>query len=213
MLSGTKDKFDIIAVLDTSERVGQKLFGQIRDLFALLSSQFDLSPSQSRMSVVSFSNVPTTILNLGQGTDQKAVNAVLSSLSMEPGKPDLNSALQSVIRILADRIEPSRRTVPTKVVVYSSGISKDAMKAAAGSFEEINKRNAGIIMLIVDDSEQRKEDAISALPRTAVTVSSSTTGLFGEPFSLLVDRVSETTGMFKTVKLAVTNIILIFHQP
>lgn len=164
-------------------------------MFKLLADEFDLRPSQTRMGIVTFSSSAKTMLKLEQGVGKDTINAVLSALPIEPGQPNLNYALQRVIRILRDRNEPSRRGVPTKVVVYASDISEDSNEAAALSIDELGRRNAEVIMLMVNDDEKMKEDAISSLPGAVKFISSTKKGLFGEPFSLLTETVAKKPGI------------------
>lgn len=192
---GIKGKLDIISVIDTSDGVGQNLFLKIKDILILMANQFEVSPSQARMSFITFSSAPRTVISLDQGTDKETVSAVLSALTTEAGKPDLNSALQRAIRIIADRNEPSRLAVPTKVVVYASDITQDSIEAASRSIEDINRRNAEVVMLIVNNNEKMIKDAMASLPGTVKIVSSSTDKLFGDPFSAFLERVSQMPGM------------------
>ena len=166
-------------------------------MLKLLADQFDLRPSQTRMGIVTFSSSPKTILKLEEGAGKDTVNAILSALPIEPGQPNLNNALQRVIRILRDGSEPSRRDVPTKVVVYASDISEGSNEAAALSIDELGRRNAEVVMLMVNDDEKMKEDAISSLPGAVKVVSSTKKGLFGEPFSLLMEKVAKKPGIFR----------------
>ena len=195
LFSGISGKYDIIIVLDASDKSDEETFRKVSDVFKLVTSQFDLSPSQTRIGVISFSSSPRTILRLEQASDKDTVNSVLSAIRAEHGKPNLNNALQSVIRLLGDRNEPSRRNVPTKVVVYSTDISQDSIEAAALSIDELARRNAEVVMLMVNDDEKMKVDAMSSLPGTVKVVSSTKRSIFGEPFSLLTEKIAERPGM------------------
>ena len=193
---GISGRYDLILVVDTSNAVGQNILRKILEMFKLLVNQFDVSLSQTRISIISFSSAPKTILRFDEGMDKEAATAVLSVLPAEYGKANLNGALQHVLRMLGSRNEPSRQDVPVKVVVYASDISQDSIEAASLSFDELSRRNAQTIMLMVNDNEKLKEDAISSLPGTVRVVPSNTKDLFAEPFSLLMERVSERPGRY-----------------
>ena len=199
---GINGKYDIILVIDASGKGGRKTFRKVSDIFRLLSTQFYLNPLQTRIGLLSYGSSPRTILRLEQGVDKDTINAVLPALQAETGEPHLNAALQRVIQLLGDRNEPSRRDVPTKVVVYASDISQDSIEAAALSLDELNRRNAQVIMLMVNDDEKMKKDAVLSIPGSVKVVSSTLNGLFGEPYSLLTKTVAERPGLFKCFSIS-----------
>ena len=182
-------------VIDASEKGGQMTFRKVLDVFRLLANQFNLSPLQTRMGLLTYGSSPRTVLRLEQGVYKDTINAVLPALQVEAGEPHLNGALQRVIKLLGDRNKPSRRDLPTKVIVYASDISQDSIEAAALSLDELNRRNAQVVMLMVNDDKKMKKDAMLSLPGSVKVVSSSLKGLFGEPYSLLTKTVAERPGL------------------
>ena len=183
-------------MIDTSAKVPTKIFEQVKMMYRLLINEFNVSPQQTRVALVTFTNTPRTVLGLSEGTDKSVINGILSALMQQVGEANLDKALQNVIRLLDDRSygsSPSRQ-VPTKVVVYASSMRKETVEAASSSIEAIRRRGVDVILIMVSDDTKMKEAALSSLPTGTSVISSPSVGALGEPLSQLIDKVTEKKG-------------------
>lgn len=201
LFQGATGAHDIISVIDTSTKLPAKVFEQVKMMYQLLINEFNVSPQQTHVALVTFINTPRTVLRLSEGTDKAVINGILSALMQHVGEPNLGKALQNVIRLLDDRSygsTPSRQ-VPTKVVVYTSGMTKKTIEAASPSIEAIRRRGADVILIMVSDDKKMKEAALSSLPTGTSVISSASVGALGEPFSQLIDKVTEKKGNARAI--------------
>ena len=183
-------------MIDTSAMVPTEVFEQVKMMYQLLINEFNVSPQQTRMALVTFSNTPRTVLGLSEGTDKSVISSILSALMQQVGEPNLGKALQNVIRLLDDRSygsSPSRQ-VPTKVVVYTSSMTKKTIEGASSSIEAIRRRGVDVILMMVSDDTKMKEAALSSLPTGTSVISSPSVGALGEPLSQLIEKVTEKKG-------------------
>ena len=217
LLSGVDSANDVIAVIDVSKKVNPKLLEKVKNVFKLLADQYEIGPTKTRFGVVSYSSSPTTTLDLNEGTQRSTIGNIISALNLQSESPRLSLALQRVIRILLSRsyAEPSRRNIPVKVIIFSSDLTEDAIERAAKSLDDIAKQNVDLYFLAISNNYEARDDAISALPNAVNVISSSEDDLFGEPFTSLVNRISEKSGMLtkfqKSQNLIYCNFIYSIH--
>jgi len=139
---------DLVFVADSSRSVGEKDFRLEMKFISDIASLFKVSPTQSRMGLVTFQTWPTTRFNLGKYSSSEAVQKAIAAVPHETGGTYVGKALWKVVTDMKFR---SNSQVHKIVVVFTDGQSFDHVTSPV---KKLKKQGVDMISFGVGDVKE-----------------------------------------------------------
>ncbi|XP_048579524.1 collagen alpha-3(VI) chain isoform X2 [Nematostella vectensis] len=110
-------KADIAFLMDSSGSIGVRDYKKEKQFVQGLSDIFDISPGQSRASLIIYSDFPKLIFDLEDGVTNQNITSVLKNLEYLRGRTRIDKALMMAEEVFAD----ARPTVPRIAFILTDG--------------------------------------------------------------------------------------------
>ena len=163
MLSGIKERTDIVFAIDSSSGVNDTMFRRMKKLVKATLGSFKFSPSDSRGAIVGFGSQPQLASNLYEGTDARTIESTIDRLTRIGGIKGMSRALRMIrTDIFAN---PLNKVSNAKKVVMLFTTGKN-ISDSAGELEktalELRSEGVEVIPVVVGKGiDQKKLDAIT----------------------------------------------------
>ena len=172
MLSGVKEKTDIVFAIDSSSGVNDTMFRRMKKLVKATLGSFKFSPSDSRGAIVGFGSQPQLATNLYEGTDARTIESTIDRLTRIGGNKEMNRVLRMIrTDIFANplnKVSNSKRVV----ILLTTGKS---ISDSAGELErsalELRSQGVEVIPVVIGkEIDEKKLDAITGKSSNPVYV-------------------------------------------
>ena len=172
LLSGIKEKTDMVFAIDSSSSVNDTMFGRMKKLVKATLRSFKISSSDSRGAIVGFGSQPQLANNLYEGTDARTIELTVDRLTRIGGIKGLNRVLRMIrTDIFANplnKVSNSKRVV----ILLTTG---NNISDSAGELEktalELRSQGVEVIPVVIGrDSGHKKLDAITGKSTTPVYI-------------------------------------------
>lgn len=140
---------DLVFVADSSRSVGEADFGLEMKFISDISSLFKVSPTQSRIGLITFQTYPKTRFTLGKYSSQEAVQNAISAVPHETGGTYVGKALWKVVTDMKFRANTKVQKV---VVVFTDGQSFDHVTSPV---KKLNAQGVDLISFGVGDVDEK----------------------------------------------------------
>ena len=163
MLSGVKEKTDIVFAIDSSSGVNDTMFRRMKKLVKATLGSFKISPSDSRGAIVGFGSQPQLANNLYEGTDARTIESAVDRLTRIGGVKEMSRALRMIrIDIFGNPLNKASNSKRV-VILLTTGMS---ISDSAGELErsalELRSQGVEVIPVVIGkEIDQKKLDAIT----------------------------------------------------
>ncbi|OXB70991.1 UNVERIFIED_CONTAM: hypothetical protein H355_012692 [Colinus virginianus] len=159
--------YDLVFILDASSSVGKEDFEKVRQWVSNLVETFEIGPDKTRVSVVRYSDQPTTEFDLGKYKTREEIKEAARKIRYYGGNTNTGDALRYINTYSFSKEAGGRlsdRTVKKVAILLTDGRSQDYVLDAANA-----ARQAGIRIFAVGVGEALKEelDEIASEPKSA----------------------------------------------
>ena len=172
MLSGVKERIDIVFAIDSSSSVNDTMFRKMKKLVKATFGSFKFSPSDSRGAIVSFGSQPQLAVNLYEGTDVSKIESTVDRLSRIGGMKVLRRVLHMIrTDIFANplnKLSSGKRVVI--LLTTGKNISETVDELEKAALELRSEGVEAIPIVIGKESDRKKLDAITGKSTTPVYV-------------------------------------------
>ena len=157
-----KETTDVVYAIDSSRRVDADMYKRMKNLVKASLKSYDISPSDTRASVVGFGAQATVALPLSEGTDTGSIETALDSLNKIGGPRRMNKALRLIrSNIFANPV--NARPNAKKVVILlttgkNSGDGTGELPSVASDL-----RSEGVEVIAVVIGKDKDPDEINAI--------------------------------------------------
>ena len=172
MFQGITNPVELFFLVDTSRNVPKNLLGKMRDFVKKQGQIYNASLDKVRFSLVSYAEIPTTLLAVDKGTSMTALRNALKRIRKADGQRQIGKVLMHVKDVIVNRRDGIRPTAGKVVVLMVAG--KDArsdlprMKSAA---EDLAR--AGVTILVIgigSDVDEAELKSATTNPNNVVKV-------------------------------------------
>ena len=172
LLSGVKDRTNIVFAIDSSSSVNDTMFRRMKKLVKATLGSFKFSPSDSRGAIVSFGSQPQLAVNLYEGTDASKIESTVDRLARIGGMKVLRRVLHMIrTDIFANplnKLSSGKRVVILLTTGKNSSDSAGELEKAA---LELRSEGVEVIPVVIGrESDRKKLDAITGKSTTPVYV-------------------------------------------
>ncbi|KQK74815.1 collagen alpha-1(XXII) chain-like protein [Amazona aestiva] len=159
--------YDLVFLLDASSSVGKENFEKVRQWVSNLVETFEIGPDKTRVSVVRYSDRPTTEFDLGKYRTREEIKEAARNIKYYGGNTNTGDALRYINTYSFSREAGGRlsdRTVKKVAILLTDGRSQDHVLDSARAAHQ-----AGIRIFVVGVGEALKEelDEIASEPKSA----------------------------------------------
>lgn len=140
---------DLVFVADSSRSVGKKDFESEMKFVADIANIFKVSPTQTRVGLITFQTWPSTRFTLGKYSSQAEVQKAIATVPHETGGTYVGKALWRVVTDMKFRANPKVHKV---VVTFTDGQSFDKVTSPV---KKLRKSGVEMIAFGVGDVKEK----------------------------------------------------------
>lgn len=139
---------DVVFAVDASEQVTDKIMNQMREFLLASTDAYSVSPSETHVGLVQFSDNGKTVLRLDRGVNVDAVKAAVSQLQRQGGSRRTDNALRYIDNDVLSSSGGSRFGADKVLVILTTG--KTSLDGASEvSRMAGNLKSSGVQIIVV----------------------------------------------------------------
>ena len=163
MLSGVKEKTDIVFAIDSSSGVNDTMFRRMKKLVKATLGSFKISPSDSSGAIVGFGSQPQLATNLYEGTDARKIESTVDRLTRIGGVKEMSRALRMIrTDIFGNPLNKASNSKRVVILLTTGKSISDSAGELERSALELRSQGVEVIPVVIGkEIDQKKLDAIT----------------------------------------------------
>ena len=172
MLSGVKEKTDIVFAIDSSSGVNGTMFRRMKKLVKATLGSFKISPSESRGAIVGFGYQPQLANNLYEGTDARKIESTIDRLTRIGGTKEMNRVLRMIrTDIFGNPLNKASNSKRVVILLTTGKSISDSAGELERSALELRSQGVEVIPVVIGkEIDEKKLDAITGKSSNPVYV-------------------------------------------